>query len=513
MKSTYLCRQFLLSDQARAPFDGWVTCTTFSSHLHYHPELPVSQLRSKDAALTLVGYCIDPDSPELFDAAVLGDLFQFLSNKEDFVRHAQRLAGRWVLFAETPTYSIALHDACGLRRLFYSDTSCAERFCASEASTAAKVLMLEKDRAAVEGFEKTRFAQEDPEYWWPGDATQFKGVRALLPNHYLDLTRREVVRYCPGDPIGELSLRDSAERSAHYLTGLIRGVASRFELALPLTAGWDSRAILAACKAASVHPHCYTLRLRAMTERSQDIAVPRRLLAKMRWTHHVIDCAQQPTNDFVSLYKSNADPAHDEACQLAFALWRDYPRKRVTLSGHCSEIARTAYYLPPEADLSPADLVNLTGMDSTPFVLDQFDRWLAGAKEARRSTGASLQDLFYWEQRVGRWAANGQSQWDMVHERFTPFNCRPLLFTLLAVPAKYRSYPDYRLYRRLIEKLSSSVLSEPVNPDAPAMPPQSVGWFQKILKASSKRLSGAYSAVRQEDSVAPVPVSARNTRA
>jgi len=139
----------------------------------------------------------------------------------------------------------------------------------------------------------------------------------------------------------------------------------------------------------------------------------------------------------------------------------------------------------------------LTGMDSTRFVLDQFDHWLDGARKARQATGISLQDLFYWEQRVGRWAANGQSQWDLVHERFTPFNCRPLLFALLGAPVSSRSWPDYKLYRRMIGKLNASVLSEPVNPDAAISPSrQGASLFQKIVRTSARRLAGSYKGVQ-----------------
>jgi hypothetical protein len=369
------------------------------------------------------------------------------------------------LHVESPGFSILLHDPCGLRRVFFSERSCPVRFCASEAITAAKLFGLEKNPAAVKGFEQTDFVRKGAEYWWPGDSTQFQGVRSLLPNHYLDLRTREVARFGLNDPIGELSVADAAESGASHLSNLMRGAAVRFDLALALTAGWDSRTILAACRSVSVAPHCYTLRFGKIDDRSQDIAVPKQILANLKWDYQVIDCNSQPTPAFVSPYKANTDPAHDEACQLAFALWKKFPKQKVTLSGHCSEIARNFYRL-PNSEISPNELAMLTGMDPTDFVLEQFARWIEGARKACESSGISLFDLFYWEQRAGRWAANGQSQWDLVHERFTPFNYRPLLLTLLSTPAKYRKAPSYKLYRRMIRILSPSLLSYPINPES-----------------------------------------------
>lgn len=222
MSSRYLCRQFLLSGHATIPFDGWITCTTPSYFLHHHPELPVRQLRAGNTSLTLVGYCIDPGRSLSSDVTILDELFRSLQDKNRLIDEACRLAGRWVLIAETPGFSIALHDACGLRRLFYSDNSCSAQFCASEATTAGKAFALEMDPDAEAGFLNTKFVKNNPEYWWPGDATQFRGVRALLPNHYLDLRTREAIRNSAQKAVGDLSLNDAAEIGAMHLSNLIR---------------------------------------------------------------------------------------------------------------------------------------------------------------------------------------------------------------------------------------------------------------------------------------------------
>src|SRR5690606_18222842 len=90
--------------------------------------------------------------------------------------------------------------------------------------------------------------------------------------------------------------------------------------------------------------------------------------------------------------------------------------------------------------------------------------WMEQARAAADATGHRLWDLYFWEQEHGNWAANGQSQWDLVHERFTPFDSRPILATLLGVDPVHRQGPDFPLYRRIIEILWPELLREPVNP-------------------------------------------------
>jgi hypothetical protein len=370
--------------------------------------------------------------------------------------------------------------------VFYSDHTHRSPFCASQATTAAKVYDLLEDSEAAEGFLRTRFVVTNPEFWWPGDSTQFRGVRCLLPNHYLDLRTREAHRYGFSKQVCRKSLSHAAKHGAELLANLMRGAAQRYLLALPITAGWDSRALLAACRRAGATPYCYTLRMGALGVTHQDIAIPARLLGSLQWDYHIIDCPPFAPSDFMTLYKSNTDPAHDEACSIAYGLSRGYPEGCVSLSGHCSEVARCYYHPSPLAGpITPETLAKIAQMDATPFVLSQFRRWLEGAAATSEQSGISLLDLFYWEQRAGRWAANGQAQWDLVHERFTAFNCRPLLLTLLSAHEKHRR-PAYALYRRMIHRLAPEVLREPINPDA-----EPKVWKRNIPRAIVRRLKAA----------------------
>ncbi len=64
---------------------------------------------------------------------------------------------------------------------------------------------------------------------------------------------------------------------------------------------------------------------------------------------------------------------------------------------------------------------------------------------------------------MGNWQAMSQLEWDIVHEVFTPFNCRTLLENLLSVDEKYRVHDDPIIFRRIITDLWAEVLSEPIN--------------------------------------------------
>jgi len=485
----HLRRQFLLTPQPVQPFFGWNSRKTRHSYVHHHPDLLVTQGSTNETVVTLIGFAIDPNNLLATDQRIVARLAESATELESVLGVAAQMGGRWALLVEHDNFDILLHDACGLRQVFYSDDTHRVAFCASQATTAAKVHDIVEDPEAAEGFLRTRFALTNPEFWWPGDSTQFRGVRCLLPNHYLDLRTRQAHRYGLGKKTGRKSLGYAAKHGAEILAALMRGAAARYPLlALPITAGWDSRALLAACRHIGAAPYCYTLRWGALGVTHQDIAIPARLLGSLQWDHHIIDCSALAGSDFITLYKSNTDPAHDEACSLAYGLSRGYPEGYISLSGHCSEVARCFYHSSPfTGPIVPETLAKITQMDATPFVLSHFRRWLEGALATAEQSGISLLDLFYWEQRVGRWAANGQAQWDLVHERFTAFNSRPLLLTLLSAQERHRR-PAYALYRRMIQRLAPEVLREPINPDA-----VSKVWKRNIPRAIMRRLRAALS--------------------
>lgn len=388
--------QFLITDLASRSTLPWPVIHTGRYAVHHHSDLTVTHLNRDGLTLVLIGFAIDPHQPELSDRGLLERLSGEYSSPESVLCAAADFAGRWALLIESPERDILLHDACGLREVFYSDASHSEHFCASQASTASRFFALESDPEAVKGFLSSRYATSHPEYWWPGDSTRFRGVRCLLPNHYLDLRTRRSHRFAPGNLARAGSPRETAQQVAPLLTNLIAGVAHRFELALPLTAGYDSRMILAACRRANVTPFVYTLRFPGMRASHQDLQVPPRVTELFGWTHHMIDCPAVASPEFAARYKANVYPAHEKACAIAEGLEKAYPPGRCSLSGHSSEIARCRYHPTPRLEpVTAKDVAELNRIDPTPFVLARFDEWFQDARDGESESGVFPLDLFH----------------------------------------------------------------------------------------------------------------------
>jgi hypothetical protein len=140
----------------------------------------------------------------------------------------------------------------------------------------------------------------------------------------------------------------------------------------------------------------------------------------------------------------------------------------VSVTGNAAEIVRVRLRLEPGQVPSGRSLARLMSLplrfqdrlEQTPFVVEAWQRWLDDVGDLH---GYNLFDIFYWDSYDGSFAATGQTEYDIVHEAFTPLDCRLLLTTMLAVDERYRDHDRPKLYVAMIRRLWPEVLCEPVN--------------------------------------------------
>lgn len=420
-------RQFVLGPRPLPEYAPWRDAEVGAGLVvQVQRDLPLVQVNHAGFRLTLLGYIIDPANPELDDQGVLRELAKATQTVRQAPERAAELTGRFVLIVDDGQETLLFHDPCGLREVFCSTAETDETWCASQ----------------------------------PG---RIAGLHRLPPNHFLDLRTREVERYWPRQVLRPMDPEQAAQITAQLLRGSVQAAARRFPLALPITAGMASRTVLAATRGIEGIFH-YTLLHAGIDRSAPDLTTPRRLLQQLGREHHVIQCPDRMSPEFAAFYQSNVTRTHQAAGAMAEGLLEHYPPDHMMLSGHCSEIARDTFRVSHKPAPDAEALAELMGVQDNPTALDAFDTWIARTTPVAEATGYRLWDLFFWEQETGTWTAGGQSQWDLVHERFAPLNQRGVLRTLLATDPFFRQGPRYELPRRIMQILWPQVLDEPFCP-------------------------------------------------
>lgn len=473
-------RQFVLGPKFISGFSSWRRQVVHGGlHLTAHPEVAVAAATSGGAAVTLLGHALNPAQPESGLDEVAAELANSLSASGTLKRFYSRLdtlGGRWALVASLDGKTEILHDAAGLRQLCYTRQQSADgaaTWCGSSTDLLALAVGLDVDSAVEEHIQSPDYKRKS-EYWWPGDRTPFQGVRLLLPNHGLDAASGCAFRYWPRDDTapdaakaGSIELATAIETAADLLRGTLRAAAARFPLAISMTAGFDSRVTLAACRDVTDRLIPFSFVHDGITARDPDIYIPGRLLSTHGLEHQVFACPSKPPDDFEAAYLANSRFGPRPWIAVASGLHEHLPEGVVRVTSTVSEVARCFYdrQIAVHGDqIDGAWFGAVTQLGTTPFVCEAFDEWISGVP---KNFAGSLLDLFYWEQRVGSWGGSLFRDWDLVQDGFSPFSSRALITTLLGVESSLRAPPDHPLHRGLIETLWPQLLEEPINPPPP----------------------------------------------
>jgi len=478
-------RQFVLAEGDVAIEPGWRRhdCAAGGFIAAAHDELLVTSASCGSVSITVIGYIVDGRSPELDTPAIIEQLASALDSAADVFALTAPLGGRWIMIVDTAEATIAFTDPIGFRQLVFT-TAGSDLVLASQPALIAEELDLAPWDAAVEGFVAQQ-VRRDFEFWWPGDATLYENVRQLIPNHYLDLRTRDVHRFWPTGELEDVTdFAEAASRLGALLQGQVSAAARHFELAHAITAGLDSRMILAASKDVAAAVHYYTTVMYEMTDSADDVTISRRLLGRLGQAHHVLHSRNSMDSNFGADFATMAAPSHQCWGEVTNGMLDGYPDGKVTMHGAGGEIGRFFYYQHADhpAEVTLDTLVAKARMPDSPLVRATLQRWLEGAESASQMSKVPLLDLFYWEQRGGRWASGAQTELDIVHETFAPFNHREYIELILAVPQVQRRAPDQAILRNIIAELWPEALSEPINPKS---------WRKRVYqRAASLGLGG-----------------------
>jgi hypothetical protein len=225
----------------------------------------------------------------------------------------------------------------------------------------------------------------------------------------------------------------------------------RGTVALPLTGGYDSRAMMAVSLDRKDELRYFTII--DATSPAHDVWLPFRIARRLSLGFEFV-WARKAAPEMMDVIKRNTgriwrDP--NEHRIPAFAK----PGAKYVVLGFASEILRCRDYKDGVHPVSvePNLLASISGWRDDPVCIGATETWLATVP-----TGMNVAtlDLYFWECRLGGWTALGCTALDTVVESISLFNCRQLFEVGLGLDVEYRSQP-YKIYRELCRRHAPAV--------------------------------------------------------
>jgi hypothetical protein len=268
-----------------------------------------------------------------------------------------------------------------------------------------------------------------------------------------------------------MSYDDLLDRlQAYLIIALQQASKLSNSLWLPLTAGYDSRLLLAAAHHAKIKVRTYTHIHKDMSD--ADRKLPSKLAKAVNLSH-----SAYVGKSFEEQLASQYDQHTGRHCvdrdryYISHAYF-DWCRKQdLILRGGCFEIGRCFYWtkFPTNSPSSrpPAAKEIVGGFKwhrptSETQSSKAIEEWIEWSQRTPHEE-MDWRDRFYWEQRLGGWLSSIEQSLDLINaNRFYAANSHYFFSYILQIPVEKRGRSQHHI--DLIERMAPSLLAFPFNP-------------------------------------------------
>ncbi len=442
----------------------WNSFKLASYYFYIHPNQDVTYLSEGDISLLLIGNLYDYRNPEWNNNDILNSILKFKTSSE-VLNELFHFTGEYVIASQDKEEVTLANDASALMEVYYSSDFSAF---GSQPNLLSEIVNLEvdTDETAATFYNSKAFKERK---FYLTYKTEFSNLLHLKPNYALLLNEKSVKRFYPNIEIAPQDIKRNARKMCTILSGYMKSVSLRKQasggIGVPITAGWDSRILLAATiHAEALNARYFTIKHASMSNDHQDIKVAKRIASHLKINLEILTYEDTiPDNINKTFQDSLAHNRSQSNASIYQTLYKEFEVKDTTIiNGNVSEIARSFY--PNILKLNGKDIALLYGYPNAQYAIDAYNEWLKDNNATFRQLNYNVMDMFYWEERVGNWFAKMKSAYLLFSDHFSPFNSRILLHTALASKREERDAHFNILYKEILSILSKDLNRIPINP-------------------------------------------------
>lgn len=408
--------------------------------------------------IVIIGYCVDAHGKIPQREVPAAFLTQNFADPLSAYRYFDRFAGAFVVLYRMDDQLFMWGDAMCSLPINYC-MSDGKFYAALTDKLLADILSLQISDVSLR-IRKGSSIYSQP---LPNDLTMYDQIKALLPNHYLNCNTCEAIRVPLN--VSETAKQEEIERIIEYTADLADNIAKiygqDFELALPLTAGTDSRAILSFYKKVQPALPCFTFKHADFTDATADIAVPTKICQMLHLPYQAIPDEMAP-HAWTNGIAAEMHPYLDESEVNNVYTYRVHMNGKANADGSIiDEVGKST-----QENAVPAMLINV------PYMMCKLHNYEKSAKTEvkkyideieRYGEREHIADLFAMEQKLGRRVSQASVMYSLCGIMYLNlFNCREIILQWARIPRKIRvkKYIPYEFLRRN----DADLLKIPFNP-------------------------------------------------
>lgn len=456
-------RQFIITRKPIEALQHWTKNIINGSFVYSHPDLSATVLETGSQVFILLGDWFDYENTEYSNYNILKNVSGSVLNYENIFEKIKIYSGNFVLLYADSKDFIAVQDSLSLRELYYltneNQVICGSQPLIIKEFSNPKVIKTEND--IINRFYEKEMPLVRNGRLWVGDETLFQNIKHLLPNHFLDINKKNVFRYWPRNIISRKSVEEIVEQSCEILQGTMKALTHRFNIMLAVTAGHDSRTLLAATKKIKNEIYYFINNRGRLKCNSPDIRIPKNIFRDINKPFHIHQVEKSVDETFKDYFFNNVFLAKNEMLPTVYNVYEKNHSNKVNVLG-VGEIGRALWGDAPKV-ITPYYLAYVLNYKNSVYAVEQCSKWLKEVNNICTQYDININTLLLWEQLLGNWGAVGNSESDISIEEYDPFNSHLMYENLLSVNIKSICNPEV-LFHEMIKYMWPELLKYPINP-------------------------------------------------
>lgn len=423
-------RQVIISSQRPDAPPSYALISLNGAWIAYDPEFRVSVLQDRSGREigTTVGYVYSEFSKDFLPAGqtILPVDIETPDDLETLV--LSRISGVFVLLTAERFPARLYPDHAGAMSIVYSPDM-------HQAASSVALLLDEAEyRARFRAdMHQALVLHETSGGWIPGTLTAHQGVWRLLANHYLDLSTWSAPRFWPriGDFATWRDFKTASTQAAEAIADFSNAVFRNFKTSATLTAGFDTRLVVAGCRENIDHCTFFTV---TAPGAEMDVDISQDIAARFGLPHRILK-TDEATPEQLAIWDRMAGDCMIEAPRRTHQTLRQMTESDVVLTGLYGEVGRCRYYRQDYLAINDSKIdvrfvINRLTVPEHPDVVENLQLWL---DELAGQPNSVILDISLHELKLGGWAMGQRPMTSSVKFAFMPFTQRAVLDAFIGV--------------------------------------------------------------------------------
>ena len=323
-------------------------------------------------------------------------------------------------------------------------------------------------------FEHSNFYRWADTFGWCPGYTFYQNVESVIANHYLNINTRQTHRFYPNKQLFSIDHEEDVDNAAIKISELLKnsiaGIVKRGHVSYSLTAGNDSRMILATAKEYADKMYFWIF---YYSRKHSDYYLPNQILSESGYQRFPIKFNRKKYKKYRNFYFQNTPMAHDIWAKLNCSLIDEYPIDYVNIRGAASEVLKCEQFRdgnhPKNIDIDfVKKLPNFYWLNEcNADILTRMQTYLSEMQDYCCKYGYKTLDILEWEagNSCGQWQMQSELESDFLYDVFVPLSNREIWDMFLSVPCQYRMYATgFQIYHKIIKQCWPELLNYPFNP-------------------------------------------------